>query len=269
MKKLIIITMAAFWCHMGTAQDQDPVYLLFEFMQVDNEQEAAYAETEQFWSKIHEQSVNKGEKLGWDLWRLLPGGEIQNFQYLTVHVYNDPVKMMEGGSWESLIANAKAAYPDMSENQIMEKLGNSSKTRDLAVRVYLNMIDQTEEEYVMQEGSIARINMMRTKPGMNSDYVKAEREVFKPQHQKMVDAGHRGSWGLASVMVPYGTEVYANFYTWDMYKDYAQMFGEFNYDGAQPTEEQQKAMQAGIAARDLKFSYIGELLMKIRAEETP
>jgi hypothetical protein len=49
-----------------------------------------------------------------------------------------------------------------------------------------------------------------------------------------------------------------------MYKDYAQMIGEFNYNGAQPTEEQQKDFQEIATMRDLKFSYIGKLLKKVR-----
>jgi len=201
MKKLIAVLLTAICWLVSIAQDEDPVYLLLEFMQVDNEQEAAYAETENFWEKIHQQRVQNGELVGWDLWALQPGGEIQNFQYLTVNVYDDPVKMMEGGTLESLMANAKKAYPDMSEDQILEKLNKSSKTRDLAVRVYLDLIETTDEDYDMPVGSITRINMMKTKPGQGANYVKAETKIFKPQHQKMVDAGKRGSWGLASVML--------------------------------------------------------------------
>ena len=201
MKKLIAVLLTAICWLVSIAQDEDPVYLLLEFMQVDNEQEAAYAETENFWEKIHQQRVQNGELVGWDLWALQPGGEIQNFQYLTVNVYDDPVKMMEGGTLESLMANAKKAYPDMSQDQILEKLNKSSKTRDLAVRVYLDLIETTDEDYDMPVGSITRINMMKTKPGQGANYVKAETKIFKPQHQKMVDAGKRGSWGLASVML--------------------------------------------------------------------
>jgi hypothetical protein len=42
------------------------------------------------------------------------------------------------------------------------------------------------------------------------------------------------------------------------------MIGEFNYQGAQPTEEQQNAFQEIATMRDLKFSYIGKLLKKVR-----
>ena len=75
---------------------QEKLFLVFEFMRVDNEQELIYMETEDFWKKIHEQRVKNGDIFGWDLWRLQPGGEDQGYQYLTVNLYDDKVKMMSG-----------------------------------------------------------------------------------------------------------------------------------------------------------------------------
>ena len=126
MKKLItLLLFTLFITQLATAQDK--LYLLFEFMTVDNEQEAAYAETEAFWEKIHAERAKNGDILGWDLWSLQPGGEIQGFQYLTVQLFDDPVKMMSGGCMEILMTRCKAAYPDMSEKELMKKLNNAAK----------------------------------------------------------------------------------------------------------------------------------------------
>ena len=127
MKKLMIIT--ALMVFGFTANAQEKLYLVFEFMKVDNEQEAAYSETESFWEKIQEQRVKAGDIIGWDLWSLQPGGEMQGFQYLTVSLYNDPVKMVDGSSWSHLEDRAKAAYPNMTEADLMAKINGSSKTR--------------------------------------------------------------------------------------------------------------------------------------------
>ena len=56
----------------NTIAAQDKLYLLFEFMKVDNEQEQAYMETESFWEKIHEQRTKSGDILGWVKATLLP-----------------------------------------------------------------------------------------------------------------------------------------------------------------------------------------------------
>lgn len=53
MKNLVITSILVLLANLSLAQDK--LYLVFEFMQVDNEQEASYAETEEFWQKIHGQ----------------------------------------------------------------------------------------------------------------------------------------------------------------------------------------------------------------------
>ncbi len=136
MKNLLILIAFMFLGNSIIAQDK--LFLVFEFMKVDNEQQAAYMETESFWEKIHQERTKSGDIIGWDLWSLQPGGENDGYQYLTVTLYNDPIKMMSsGGNFESAL---KAAYPKMSEEQLMSKFNNSAKSRDLAKRVILNKL---------------------------------------------------------------------------------------------------------------------------------
>ena len=88
-KKLLVFAMVLL---VSNVFAQDKLYLVFEMMKVDNEQEMAYMETENFWEKIHQQRVQSDEIIGWDLWQLLPGGEDQGYQYMTVTLYNNPVR---------------------------------------------------------------------------------------------------------------------------------------------------------------------------------
>ena len=240
---------------------QDKYYLLFEFMKVDNEQAAAYMETEDFWEKIHAQRVKNGDIIGWDLWALQPGGESQGSQYMTVHVYDDPVKMMSGaGDFDAAV---KAAYPDMSSGQVDEHIQQDVKNRDLAYRLYLESVASTEDQFDMPLGTVIALNFMRATDMDFASYEKAETEVFLPWHQKEVDRGARSRWELLRIMVPYGSDTYATHITADMYKDYAHMLSPGS-DGDAPTAEQQKKMQEGIKTRDMKFSYVARLIKKVR-----
>lgn len=238
---------------------QDKLYLLFEFMKVDNSQEAAYAETESFWAKIHEQRVKNGDIIGWDLWRLQPGGEDQGFQYLTVNLYDDPVKMMSGaGDFDAAL---KAAYPDMSEEDLDKHMSKTVKSRDLSVRIYLEMIDRTEDDFDMPLGTVAAINMMKVNGNDYGKYEKMESEIFKPIHQRSVENGARANWGLLRIMAPYGSDTYASHITVDMYKNWDQWFNPPTAeDGPEFTEDQQKQMSDGIATRDMKYVYIATLI---------
>ena len=260
MKKLLLFIAIILLSSNVIAQDK--LFLVFEFMEVDNDQEDDYWETESFWEKIHAQRVKNGDIIGWDLWSLKPGGEDQGYQYLTVNLYNDPVKMFKGGG--DFNAAVKAAYPDMSEEDLNKAFDKTSKSRDLAKRIYLEQIDVTKDEFEMPIGTVANIDLMKVDLGNYAKYEKAESEVFKPNHQKQVDAGQKGNWGLLRYMSPIGSDTYASHITVNMYKNYEQLFMPSTNDGPESTEAQQKAVQDGIATREMKWVYTATLVKKAR-----
>ncbi len=259
---LSLFLMTLLLCQAAFAQDK--LYLQFEYMKVDEEQGNDYWETETFWEKIHQQAAINGDILGWDLWSLQPGGEDQGYQYITVTLYDNPVAMMSGGSWEKLLANAKKAYPEMTEEEILAKINNSSKTRDLAVRVYMEQIATTTGDFEMKVGTVASLDIMKAAQGQSSAYEKAEKETFQPLHQKMVDVGQKGNWGLLRTMLPYGSDAYATHMTVNMYTGYDQYFKSWEDDAGTPTEEEKAAVQAGLKTRDLKWIYMATLQKKAR-----
>lgn len=241
----------------------DKLFVIFELMHVDNEQEEAYAETENFWEKIHQERVKSGDIIGWDWWLMLPGGEDQGYQYLTVTLFNDAVKMFDGGD---LMANAKRAYPAMSEQDLLKKLNGSATSRDLAVRIYIEEIaNASKEGMTMTPGMIAHLNMMKVPLDGYSAYETAEMEVFQPNHQRAVDNGDREYWALGRFMVPYGSATYASHMTVDMFKDMAQALrGGGALSWGEMSEAQQKAVTDGVATRDQKFQYVCRLLKVVR-----
>lgn len=258
MKKYVILIALAFLCINSYSQDK--LYLIFELMKVDNEQEQAYSETEAFWEKIHEQRVQSGEIMGWDLWSFRPGGESQGHQYMTVTLFSDPASMFKGGN---ILTHAKNAYPNMSEDAIMEKLNHSAKTRDLSARIYLEQIATTTGDFKMSPGIIAYFDFMKVNMGNANTYEKAEMEVFQPMHQKRVDDGAKGSWGLLRFMLPIGSDTYASHITVNMFKNVDHAFSPYDND-MELTEAQQKAVQDGLATRDMKMVNMGRLEKMVR-----
>ncbi|PJB19622.1 MAG: hypothetical protein CO117_03910 [Flavobacteriaceae bacterium CG_4_9_14_3_um_filter_33_16] len=260
MKNLLILIACMFLGNNVIAQDK--LFLVFEFMKVDNEQETAYLETESFWEKIHEQRTKNGDILGWDLWSLQPGGENNGYQYLTVTLYSDPVKMMSGaGDFEAAL---KAAYPKMTEAELNKTFNNTAKSRDLAKRAYLEQIATTKGSFDMPIGTIAGINLMKATDLNYETYEKFETEIFQPMAQKEVDAGIRENWNLMRYLLPTGSDVYATHITADMYKDYNQLFNGGTVDGPELSEDQMKKIQEGLMTRDMKYKYLATLIKKVR-----
>ncbi|WP_242092629.1 hypothetical protein [Aestuariivivens sediminicola] len=259
MKKLIIIAFAVLLAMPLIAQEN--LYVVMELMKVDNEQEMDYWETEQFWKKIHQERLKAGEIIGWDLWQLLPGGEDQGYQYATVNLYNSAEKMFDAGG--DFMKHVKAAYPDMSEDDVYKKFNATAKARDLAVRIFMERIDQTEGDVSMDVGTIAYIDFMKVDMGGYSAYEKAETEVFKPWHQEMVNDGSKGYWGLFRFMVPYGSDTYASHITVNMFENLQKALNQEG-PGGDLTDAQQKAVEDGLKTRDMKFTYMARLIDIVR-----
>lgn len=72
------------------------------------------------------------------------------------------------------------------------------------------------------------------------------------------------NWGLLRFISPIGSDTYASHMTVSMFKDHAQWLNQnINYsEGATP--ELTKLMQEGIAARDMKYVYLAQLIRKVR-----
>ena len=259
MKKLLLLLAIVLLGNTTIAQEK--TYLLFEFMKVDNEQERAYWETEAFWEKIHAQRVKNGDIVGWDLWSLQPGGEKQGYQYMTVNVYDDAVKMFSGaGDFDAAL---EAAYPDISDEELDMAMEKTSKSRDLAVRLYLEVVKTTTGNFDMEIGTLAAIDFMKANDW--SAYEKAEIETFLPMHQAQVDAGAKGDWELIRIMSPSGSDTYASHLTINMYTGFAQYFksNEAMWDG-ELSEAAAKKIEEGIATRDLKMITLATLIKKVR-----
>lgn len=259
MKRLLMVIVTALFVYNVSAQEK--LYLLFEFMKVDNEQETAYMETEEFWENIHKERVKNGDIVGWDLWKLQPGGEDQCYQYLTVNVYDSPIKMMTGeGDFTKALTDA---YPEMSSDVLEKIIGRTGKSRDLAVRYYVELIDGTLPKYDMPIGTVASIDLMKVDLNNYESYENAENQIFKPMHQKQVDNGEKESWGLIRIMSPKGSDTYASHITVNMFKDYNQYFMEKS-DNVELNDKQIKAIKDGLALRDLKFVYMATLIRQTR-----
>lgn len=258
----ISLGLTLFLSNYSYGQDSDDqLYLIFEFMEVDNEQETAYAETEEFWNKVHQERVNAGEIVGWDLWSLRPGGENQGAQYLTVTLFNDPVQMMQPMNWMEHFSNA---YPDMSDEELSAELERGAASRDLAYRYYIQQVAYTDSDYEMDIGTIAQLDLMKVKfDSVTSygDYENTEIEVFMPIHQEMVDNGEKESWSLVRVMNPIGNDTFFSHMTISFFQDWEQYYSS---GMSANSLSEQLMVQQGLETRTMEWVYLATLVDMVR-----
>ena len=69
--------------------------------------------------------------------------------------------------------------------------------------------------------SVYLVNFMKANPAKVQEYLKLERETWKPVHQERIRAGQMRSWALYSVQYPYGASLEYDFVTIDTYASLA------------------------------------------------
>lgn len=242
-----------------TVSTQAQTYLLMEMMDVDQDNTSAYLEVEKFWSGIHQQRVEAGDILGWDLWTFLPAGTNQGYRYMTVTLYDDPVKMFRGLTDEAMESAISKAYPDMGAEELTEMFNKTGPSRDIAVQIFA-VETNSAGDFSVGLGTYATMAWMKTD---NSDYEKMEAEIFKPMHESSIEAGDMMGWSLINFMLPYGSNPYASHVAMNFFEDLEQCVN-YTTGGQDATMAEQIAMEQGLATRDMKSVSMGTVIMSVR-----
>ncbi|WP_229337193.1 hypothetical protein [Christiangramia sediminis] len=169
--------------------------------------------------------------------------------------------MMRAG--ERILESAKMAYPDLSDEELDNRLNLAGGSRDLAVRLFLKVVDQANNSYEMKQGMVATIDLMKSTDGNDSAYEKVESETFKPWHQEMIKNGVKGDWQLIKVLLPQGTDTYASHLTVNMFNNWDQYIKSRN-SGGEMSPAMAKNVEDGIKTRDMKYVYLAQLAKIIR-----
>ncbi|MEX2568603.1 MAG: hypothetical protein WD431_21860 [Cyclobacteriaceae bacterium] len=263
MKKMMILgILTVFISQFLYAQEKN--YLVFEFIRVEPNSVLDYLEYKEFMAKVHEVSIEEGEIIGWDLWSLQSGSEGEPFQYVTVTYYDDPVKMMNSNDINQLVKKAEKAFPDMSSNEILNKINESMDQQDLAVRNYMVEVARTNDNYEFKPGTLASFDLMKAVEGRFQEYEKAEQEVFLPLHEKKIKAGLMESWRFLRTALPTGSEAKSTHLTMNIYSNYLQFFNSMEFEDIDATESDQKAIEVGLSSRDQKWVYLATLETAVR-----
>jgi hypothetical protein len=262
MKKVLTLAFIVLMTFRVNAQEKPgKLYLLFEFMQVNDEHYSDYMEVEDFWSGIHKQRIADKQILGWDLWSLTPSGSAQGSQYMTVTLFASLKDMIQAASSWDVMGYARKAYPKMTEKEMNAMMEKTGKSRDLAYQVFFKQVDMSTGKFEMKVGTIATMDIMKQ---LDDSYEKVESEIFKPWHQGMVDKGKVGSWQLLEAILPAGSESYGTHITISMFSDAAQLasFMEGSFENMDFSTE--LAVKEGLKTREWKEKKIGTLQMMIR-----
>lgn len=170
-----------------------------EYMKVKPGMWEKYLECEQAYKIIHQERVEKGYILSWQLDQVLfPSGANTEYDFITVTEIKD-LQALEtvNDHWDELIEGAPADQ--------LELLSNADDYRTLVKREVWEILDYVptpgdqRPKYILD-------NYMRVPAGGWQAYVEMESKFVKPIHEKSAAAGNRAGWLLAAMVLPQGDD---------------------------------------------------------------
>ena len=165
--------------------------------------------------KLTQARADAGELVSWSLLRsVIPAGDESCCDYVSLTTY----KGMPGPptSREDLAAGlSKAGFKISADEYIARR---SAVSRLVSIEMWRPLISVGES----RKGHYLYVNFMKVHK--MADYVKFEREVWKPMAEQWTKEGAQSGWGFSVAMLPAGTDVKYAALSADIYPSWEAVF---------------------------------------------
>ena len=200
----------------GYAQDQSDLFAVVDFMKVKQGDEAKYVDLEKtVWKPIHQARIDQGEIIGWVLYGVRYAGANDEYNFVTVALFDDPGKLENTFSLDF-----SKVHPGKDLDDLFQKTMDS---RQLVRQNLIRRVDAVFPEGGPGDFRYIQVNYMKVKPGEGGRYVDNELSVWKPIHQELINAGSRVGWSLWRGLYPFGVNFPYDYVTVDYFADFSKL----------------------------------------------
>ena len=239
------------------AQAPQTVFARVTFQKVDQANAQEFEKMlKENWKPAHQLRKQNGKITSWRLFKVHFTGTNDEYNYVTVSYYDSWEKTEANDNYAELI---KAANPKVDAAAIMSKM---LQLRNIVRQSLYSRVDFAAGQPPAALKFI-EMDFMKVKPGMNAEYLKTERETWKPVHQAWANEGKLASWGLWSLVMPGGTSNTHDYVTSNAHTSYKAM-AELNYEETfkkvYPGKDMQAIFDATGKTRDLVRSEVWEMI---------
>ena len=235
------------------------VFALTTLQQVSNSAEFEKLMKEN-WKPLHQLRKQNGKITNWALYRVHMTGASDEYNYVSVMYFDSFVKTEANDNYLELM---KAANPKADAADIISKTSN---VRTIMRQAIYSRVDGTTPKAGAAPAKYIEIDFMKVTSGMGAEYVRVEKEDWKPVHQALVDGGQRVGWTLWSLAMPAGTSNNHDYVTSNIFSGYDQ-FSNQDYEGAfkkaHPGKDANSMMEKTGKARNMVKSELWELVMTL------
>ncbi len=260
-----IFSIALILCfHVASSQDK-PVYIMINYIKTDRGKSGEYVDLiKNYGSKLFQSRVNSGELISWTLFSVgLSTDDNDDYDYVGVAASNSVKNLMEPAS--SPMESMKKLMPGATDKMITDVLDTYGKVRVIKNGVILQTMDNIPTTGTRKT---VEINYMKVPTGKDAEYLKLEKEVYKPLHQERIKNGEITGWGVHAVVYPWSDSRPYNYITSNAFSDWDKMMSSdyaSTYKKVFPKGDMTKLSAQTSAARSMYKTEVWNQVIRVDA----
>ena len=213
MKKLLLMLVVFVYGFTQVQAQTKPVYYLVSYYKTDRDKTEEYLNLmKNYASKIWKEKVKAGDVSSYSLYSV--GASTEDAGYNLVSIQS--ASSINDFSKTSTSELMKRAFPGMDSATLTALASKYTSLRvPVKTEIYKHIaaIHNPDQKYV-------EINFMKTLPGKEEEYVRQEKEIYKPIHQEFIKNGNRTGWGLSQLISPLADGSKYNYVTSNAFSDW-------------------------------------------------
>lgn len=218
---LISVLLLSYSNKAAAQQAPQPVYVSALYLKVNQGMYSKYQELlNNYTKKVNEQHLKAGRIMGWYVHDVLfPTGSSAAYDMVIVTVSTNLRLLIDDSvgyrNW------LKQALNNANDQTLDGILNSFTAARTIVKREIFSYIDGVNIN--SNPSKYVQVDFMRTTSGKASEYVKAEKDWFKPVHAEFVKEGKKDDWGLYSMEMPYSETAGYDYITANFFSSTTQM----------------------------------------------
>ncbi len=167
--------------------------VVLNYMKVPAGMQDNYVSVENNWKAVHQNLVNEGRMMGWELYYVHNSGTDSKYNFVTANIYKDFTSALAGASMDDL----HKAWGDKTENMLKKTMESRNLIYSETIGLQTGIAPKAKQKYLL-------VTFMNA-PDIQT-YFDMERTAYLPMHQVAMDEEKMVGWSVWSRMLFDDTE---------------------------------------------------------------
>jgi len=213
MKRLLLMLVVFVLGFTQINAQSKPVYYLVSYYKTDKDKTDEYLNLiRNYASKIWKEKIKVGDVSAYALYSVVSTSEDEGYNLISVQASNSINDFTKSNTMELF----KKGMPGIDEKTLTAITKNFTSIRTSVKTEIYREVDKIPTGFQ----PYYEVNFMKSFDGKDNEYIRQEKEIYKPIHQEFINNGNRMGWGFSQLVVPYAEGSKYNYVTSNSFKDW-------------------------------------------------